>query len=67
MSVCVLRKGEERANLGDYVEDLMTVAQWGKRIEENRNSWVKFLGQASPMLEEEMAKKERIEEDRGKK
>lgn len=38
---CVLGKGEEWANLGDFVEDFMTASQWRKRIEENRNSWVK--------------------------
>lgn len=66
--MCVLGKGEEWANLGDFVEDLMTTSQWGKRIEENRNSWVKFLGQASPILDKEIAKKkERIEENRGKR
>lgn len=68
--MCVLGKGEEWANLGDFVEDLMTTSQWRKRIEENRNSWVKFLGKASSMLDKEIGKKkkeERIEENRGKR
>lgn len=60
--VCVLGKGEEWANLGDFVEDLMTTSQWRKRIEENRNSWVKFLGKASSMLDKEIGKKKKKRE-----
>lgn len=33
-------KGEEWANLGCFVEDFMSASHWGKRAEENRNSWV---------------------------
>lgn len=51
---CVLGKGEEWANLGDFCRGFYDCITMEK---ENRNSWVKFLGQASLMLNKEIAKK----------
>lgn len=53
LCVCV-REGWRMGKLGRFCRGFSDCITMG---EENRNSWVKFLGQVDPMLDKEIAKK----------